>query len=159
MVAKFWHDNRHVGCSGIVYVTKQEKQATRKSVRQALVMVPSIQHKNLHTTCSSHVYVTKEDRTPRISGRQALDMVAEIWPTCLRVRCSGIVYVTKQDKTATRRSGPLAHRYIICYDFCCRSSAAVPTASQPHLTALRLHFSDRRIFGSFARRACRCRHM
>ena len=39
------------------------------------------------------------------------------------------------------------------------SSAAVPTASQPHLTALRLHFSDHRIFGSFARQACRCRHM
>jgi len=39
------------------------------------------------------------------------------------------------------------------------SPAAVPTASQPHLTALRLHFSDHRIFGSFARQACRCRHM
>jgi len=39
------------------------------------------------------------------------------------------------------------------------SSAAVATASQPHHTALRLHFSDHRIFGSFARQACRCRHM
>ena len=39
------------------------------------------------------------------------------------------------------------------------TSAAVPTASQPHLTALRLHFSDHRIFGSFARQACRCRHI
>jgi len=29
------------------------------------------------------------------------------------------------------------------------SSAAAPTASQPHLTALRLHFADHRIFGSF----------
>jgi len=39
------------------------------------------------------------------------------------------------------------------------SSAAAPTASQPHLTALRLHFADHRIFESFARQACRCRHM
>jgi len=49
------------------------------------------------------------------------------------------------------RIGPVKFRGV--------SSAAVPTASQPHLTALRLHFSDHRIFGSFARQACRCRHM
>jgi len=40
-----------------------------------------------------------------------------------------------------------------------RSSAAAPTASQPHLTAIPLHFADHRIFESFARQACRRRHM
>jgi len=90
MVAKFWHNNRHVGCSGIVYVTKQEKQATRKSFRRALEMAANIWHMKRHAGCSSHIYITKGDRTPRISGRQALAMVAKFWHNNRHVGCSNL---------------------------------------------------------------------
>ena len=74
-----------------------------------------------------------------------------------RCRCLGRLVMTRASAASSAACSPLQRSST--QKSRSTSSAAAPTASRPHLTALRLHFIDHRIFESIARHARRCRYM